>query len=397
MLYVEKYRPRALAYVVGNKEAVEKIRRWALEWDRGVAGKPLLIAGPVGIGKTAIAYAVKEELGWDLVEMNASDLRNDEMVERVIGMASSSSTLSGRRRLILMDDVDSMQTADRGGKNAIREAISAARQPVILTAVDAWEKGLSPIRSLCELVELRKINKHSIAGVLKKIAAAECIDINGEGMDAIADNSNGDIRSAINDLQALNLSGSRDRKRSIFDVLRTIFKATGYLEARNAGFEVDLDHDMFKYWIDENIPGEYRGKEEVAKAYRMLSDADLFDGRIYRRQYWGFLRYSNDLLSAGIALSKETTSNHFVSYSFPSYIRNLGSAKAAKAMKKAIGKKIAKVCHVPSKDGGLYLDLIRKTCNGNLKEVKETYAFSNEELAFILGVSEKKIEAEFNG
>lgn len=394
MLYTERYRPKSISQVVGNREAVDGIRRWALEWERGVMGKPLLISGPVGVGKTAIAYAIKDELGWDLVEMNASDLRNGKAVERVIGGASLSSTLSGRKKLVLIDDVDSLQAVDRRGRSAILKAISSAKQPTILTAVDPWEKNLSPIRSACRPVGLKRINKHSVAGALRRIAKAERLEVNDEGITAIANNSNGDLRSAINDLQAVNLYSSRDRKKKIFDVLRAIFKAKEYQEARKAGFEADLDHNMFKHWIDENIPKEYGGKEELARAYRVLSDADLFDGRVYKRQYWGFLRYSNDLMTAGVALSKDNTSGRFVSYSFPSYIKNLSRTKASRAMRKAVGKKVAMICHTSTKDAGQYFGLIKGICREDLKGVKALYMFDNRELAFLLGVSEKKVEKE---
>ena len=97
MLWTEKHRPRRISEVVGNPTAIDELKRWALDWERGKKGEPLLVWGPPGCGKGATAFALAETMGWDITEMNASDLRNKESVRRVVGHAGVSAGLFGKR------------------------------------------------------------------------------------------------------------------------------------------------------------------------------------------------------------------------------------------------------------------------------------------------------------
>jgi len=89
MLFTKKYAPKKLADILGNDEQREKIKQWILNWMHNKKKKALLIYGPPGIGKTAIAYALRDEFDLELIEMNASDFRNRDSIERVLASASS--------------------------------------------------------------------------------------------------------------------------------------------------------------------------------------------------------------------------------------------------------------------------------------------------------------------
>ena len=73
----------------------------------------------------------------------------------------------------------------------------------------------------------------------------------------------------------------------------------------------DLDESFL--WLEENLPKEYEGKD-LERAFDCLSRADVFKGRIRRWQHWRFLVYINDLMTAGIALSKDEKYKKVISY-----------------------------------------------------------------------------------
>lgn len=380
MLLVNKYMPKKLEELAGNEDAIAKVRQWILNWLRKERKRPLLINGPSGIGKTAVAYALKQEFDLELIEMNTSDLRNKSNIERVFEGALGSGSLFGKTKLLLIDDVDSLQRADHGGASAIAKVLKENTQPIIVTAVNPWEKNLAAIRMECELINMKKVNKSSVTKVLSKIVKAEGLAIIESRLDEIVASCDGDVRSAINDLQANNPS-VRDREKDIFERVRLVFKATNYAEARKAT-ENDFDYNLLKLWVDENICSEYESAEDIERAYSILSRADIFEGRI-RGSTWGYLKYCIDLTTFGVALAKKSVYRKFTKYNYPNYLREMGKSIVRRAMLKSIGLKIGLKIHSNRKDALDYLVIIREQIKKNAELIKEMYGFEEEELVFI--------------
>ncbi len=233
-LFTEKYSPKKIEESIGNDEAKETIRRWILNWLAGNKRKPILVYGPPGVGKTGIAYAMASQYDLEIVEMGASELRNRERVEQVIFTASGSGTLSGKKRLILIDDVDIfIGKKDTGGLGVVVKTLKEANCPIVLTATDIWDKKLAPIRAECERIEFKKVGRTSIRNLLASIAKKENLAVSEREIDTIAENSNGDVRSALIDLQAARPS-IREREADIFWRVRTVFRSSKYSEAREA-------------------------------------------------------------------------------------------------------------------------------------------------------------------
>lgn len=378
----QKYAPKNLKEFAGNPDVVENIKKWALLFENGKVQKPILLYGPPGIGKTALAYALAGEMGWSILEFNASDTRNKDNVERVMGAASSSAGLFSRRKLILIDEVDGLEgTADRGGVSAIVSILKSATQPIILTANDAWDKKLTPLRGNCTFIEMKRVNKRTVHSVISDIAHKEHIRISDDMLQQIAESSDGDIRSAIIDLQVRQPGMLRDREHLIFECMKDMFKAQDYISALKSFDNSTLDHNMIKLWIEQNISNEYESADEIARAYDYLSRADMYDGRIVRRQAWKLLKYSNAVMLTGVSLSKKERYHKFVKYEFPTYIRSMSMTSEKRSIRKSVLRKIAHKCHCSVSDAGAYLFLLKEL----LKKEGDLgyFEFSDDELTFI--------------
>ena len=390
MLFTDKYAPRRMEDILGNGEKIELIKQWMLQWLSGKPRKPLLVYGPPGTGKTSIPYALKAQYDLDLVEMNASELRNKARVERVLGASALAGSLFGRAKLILIDDADVLAgRKDSGGASAIKSFLADSPCPAIVTASDPWDKSFSSIRSECEMVELKRINKLTIKKQLEHVASGEKLALKPEALDAIAERADGDMRAALNDLQA-GAPTDRVHEKDIFQTVRGVFKAETYAAVREitAG---DIDYDLLKLWIDENIPAEYEKPPEIAAAFDCISKADVFDGRI-RKTNWQLLKYSIDLATAGVALAKASAYRKFTKYNFPSYLRNMSVSVERRAMLKAIGSKIGLRVHANRRDSLQYLPLLKELGKSKSVELMEFYEFSEEELAFIMETSVSRLK-----
>ena len=389
MLYTTKYQPKKIDDFIGNKEKIEHIKQWILQCMSGKKRKPLLIWGPPGVGKTSIPYALHEQFDLDIVEMNASELRNKKRVERVLGGSALAGSLFGKGKIILIDDADILAgRKDSGGAGAIRNFIRDSPHPIIVTAGDIWDKKFAPIRAECEQVEMKKISKVSIRKLLEHIAKEEKLSIPDQHIADLAESAGGDVRAALNDLQAMR-SSSRNTGQDIFRTVRDIFKAQTYMDAK-AAVSGDIDYELIKLWIDENIPNEYETTEDIAAAYDALSKGDMFDGRI-RKTNWKLLKYSIDLSTAGVALAKSRPYHKFTKYGFPSYLRNMSATVQRRAMLKSIGKKLGVKLHVSSKTARAYLPIFQELGKKHMHEIIEFYDLSEDEMAFILGTSPSRI------
>jgi replication factor C large subunit len=398
MLWTDKYAPKKMDAVVGNPEALERMKVWALEWDRGSRKPPLFVYGPPGCGKTCAAHAIANTYGWEILEMNASDIRDKGRIGDIIGTASSNSTLSGALKLVLVDEVDG--AVERGGVSAIYEITKGALQPMIIVANDAWDPPLSPLRTACTLVEMRRVNVRSVFSRLREISHSENLSVGEEKLEAIAENSRGDLRSAINDLQSLGGFADaeifeRDREKNIFDSVRKVFKGKTYDEGKEALRGLEVEPDMFARWIDENVPREYENPEDVARAFDSLSRADVFFGRIRNRQYWGFLRYVNDLTTAGVSLAKKEPYHKFTKYSFPEVIKKLSASKGKRAKEKKILEKIGARCHSSVKRSREFFPLVKLMFKKaqDATTITSYFGFDEEDLLYFgIGKEKKKIE-----
>ncbi len=373
--WTEKYRPNRLSDVIGNPSAVKELEDWARSWNNGIPPKrAVVLIGTPGIGKTSSAEALARDMGWDIVEMNASDQRTGNAIKEVALRGSYFNSLGmdgeykgsgeGRKKLIVLDEADNLfGNADRGALPAINELIKSTKQPVILIVNDffALSKKSSTVKTDTIQITFRKPNARSMVGALKKIADAENVAADDAVLQRIAENSGGDMRAAVRDLEALSqgrgsidLSSANELhervvKKDMYSVLDKMFRKNDPFGAKRTLSEVDIDPDTALLWIDENLPYEYREPGDMVRGYEKLSKADIFLGRVHRRQYYGFWSYASEMMTAGVSTAKMSNKVQHDRFRFPQYLMKMSRSKSVRALKSSLCYKLACFLHTSTK------------------------------------------------
>ncbi len=214
----------------------------------------------------------------------------------------------------------------------------------------------------------------------------------------IADNSDGDLRGAINDLQAVGQSGhrikledvtieKRDDKKTIFKTLNKIFRATNVKESYEAIFDVDKDPEDIIQWIDENISVEYTRPEDLSQAYYYMSRATTFLGRVRRRSDYTMWRYAIFLMTAGVFVSSRKRRTESLRYYKPQIRDKLWKTKSMRTIRDSLAKKIGIRCHTSiGFTRSQLFPFFRYTMKNNsyAEYIAASLELSIEEIAFIL-------------
>ncbi len=356
-----KYAPKTIEEFLGNKAQLFKVINFIRS---PYTGKALMLYGPPGTGKTVSVYLAAKVNNASVIETNASDTRSVEKIKELASGVGRQQTLFLKNHVILLDEVDGIGFGfeERGSINAIVDLIKQSKFPVILTANNAYEKKLSPLWGLCEMVKFNKVPSKEIFSRLKYIAEKEKLDIDEKALKFIAERSNGDVRAALNDLQilaskrehvsyedAVNILGYREYEKEIFEVLPVIFKTESLKNALFVSSQLDIDFDLLFEWIRENISVEYKDVDDMARAYYYLALGDLYRRLVMKRQYWRLLAYANEFTVGGVAVAKKRKYPGFTKYRYPIKLKIMKQTKEERQEEKAELYELSKKLHASTK------------------------------------------------
>ena len=394
--WTSKYEPKAIGEIFGQDEAITKIKQFI---ENHKKGKSILIYGPPGSGKTSTVHVLAREYDLELVELNASDTRNKKTIKELLESVTSQQSLFSRGKLVLIDEIDGVSgSADRGGVPELVKIIGSSPYPIIMTANNPFRKNLSSLRRKSKLIEFKTVAYSHIITKLKTIAEKEDIDLDNANISMIAHSSGGDLRAAINDFQSLDfkkinsqneLTGLSERKGTlpILLAITRIFKTTNPKIAMEAVDDIEEDYNTVLLWIDENLPIEYKKNLDLKRAYDCLSSADVYNGRIIRRQYWGFLPLIKSFLTAGIALSKYEKYVNGVIYNEPKRILKMWIIKQKNAKREAILSKISDKTHTSKKkvlrDTYPYIKYMFEQSSTEIDSISDYFELDKEEIKYL--------------
>ena len=241
-VWIEKYRPRKLADVVGQADITERLQAYVKQGNL----PHLLFAGRAGVGKTTCAIALARELygekAWHMnfQEFNASDERGIDVVREKIK--------------------DFARTAPIGdAQAALRRTMEKyTRTCRFVLSCNYSSKIIEPIQSRCAVFRFRPVSKEATEGCLRDIAKGEGITIKPDGLEAIIYLSQGDLRRATNALQVAAATGKAVDSEIVYQATASVHpeKTQELLKAALEGDFMGARKLLDTMLIDEGLAGE---------------------------------------------------------------------------------------------------------------------------------------------
>ena len=261
VMWVEKYRPKKISEIVNQKEIMGSL----IALLKNQSEMPhLLFSGSAGVGKTSTAICISREILGEYwrdysLELNASDERGIGMVREKVKKFSRFAGLDTEIpfKIIILDEADEM-TSD--AQTALRRIIEdTAKYCRFILIANNLSKIIEPIQSRCVVFKFTRISNKEISSQLKFVAQKEKIKADEKGLETICDYVDGDIRHAINILQAAASTGSID--------VSSVKSVIGLTKTKDV-------QDVLKLALDGKVSDAREKMIELIKVYGM-SESDF--------------------------------------------------------------------------------------------------------------------------
>ncbi len=356
--------------MVGNEGARITFLEWVVNWK--VGSIPVLLVGPPGTGKTTLVKAAVNELGYDIVELNASDVRTKDKLQSIIPPLLRNRGVHGKKILLFLDEVDGMSPrGDRGGFATLLSLLRDPTIPIVMAANAEVGEQIKELKRVATLIRFMRIAPRLLSLYLDRVLKMENAKISIQDRTRLIGASNGDVRILLNETQSLSGGGfSESFHESKFSInidiaITTFFSAVSVEDAlgimrRSEGFFNDprfAGYDTEKRRTDKlaalfsSIVTSKVDIEKMAEMLNALAYVDVMIGRMGRTRHWRLLRYIDTILVYKLfAQSRGLT---YTQYDIPFVLMNRVFRETR--LFRTIIAELAKSIHVSRRRAAYYL------------------------------------------
>lgn len=199
-IWTEKYRPKNLDDVVGQKHVTERLKSYV----RSGSMPHLLLTGPAGTGKTTCSLALAREFFGDnwrgnFIELNASDERGIDVVRGKIKEFARTAPIGAEFKIIFMDEADALTSDAQAALRRTMEKYSGICRFIL--SCNYSSKIIDPIQSRCAVMRFKPLTTDDVREFLTKIVNQEGTDVEPDALEGLVRIAHGDMRRAVNSLQ----------------------------------------------------------------------------------------------------------------------------------------------------------------------------------------------------
>lgn len=340
MMWSEKYRPKHIEEMVGNEDARLAGIKWLASWVSGT--KPLLLIGPPGCGKTTFAKVLAKQFDYDLVEMNASDTRNKDVLQARINPLIQNIGIFGKKIMLFLDEVDGISgREDSGGIETLIDLMKEPTIPVIMAANEKSTK-IKDLAKVCKSLEFCPIPPRLLMLFLDHVLQSEKANLPLSDKVSIVNSSAGDVRSLLNNAQShiagyITASNKDTISIDIADAINNYFSSAASSSSDNIAWAMHFLTEADASYHDprfESMTSEARRKDMLAALFSsivsskltfddlapmldILSRADTMVGRAARMRKWSLLKYITNMIAIGLYAVSRGKGIKYSQYSMP--------------------------------------------------------------------------------